>query len=318
MIIKDNQEEFLNYLIDASNFKGNSTKLYIPENYDELKELIKYCNSNKISINISGARTGLTGAAVPLGEIIISLEKYDRIIKIDSNTKTTIVQPGVIVKTLQEELTKINLFYPPNPTETNSTIGGNVATNASGAKTFKYGPTRNFIKSLKLILANGEETYIERGKYLEKNGFINWEQLEKPIPIKNIDMPNIKHAAGYYIKPGMDLIDLIIGSEGTLAVVEEIELNVLELPEKVLGGIIFFDDLNNLFAFVETVRNYSRQNFLLKMDNVLEARLIEFFDENSLNLLRNKYYSIPNKTVGAIWIEQEYKECFEDEILTNW
>ncbi len=318
MIVKDNQEEFQNYLFDASNFKGFSSKLYIPENIQELKNLIKICNTNKTPVNISAIRTGLTGAAVPLGELIISLEKFDKIINIDTNTKTVKLQPCVTVRTLQEEISRFNLFYAPNPTETNSSIGGNVATNASGAKSFKYGSTRNFIKSLKLILANGEETTIKRGEYIENSGYIYWDKIDEPIPIKNIKMPTIKHAAGYYIKPGMDLIDLFIGSEGTLAIVEEIELSVINAPEKVLGGIIFFDDLNKLFDFVDSVRNQSKENFQKQSKDNLEARLIEFFDDKSLNLLRQKYNTIPEKCVGAIWFEQEYSEDNEDEILFMW
>jgi D-lactate dehydrogenase (cytochrome) len=320
MIIKNELDSMQTYLSDASNFAGKADLVYIPESIEELKSIVKDCFKKRIPLTISNARTGLTGSAVPLSASLVSLEKLNKILSINELEKIAILEPGVIISDLQDELKKHGFFYPPNPTEQNSSIGGNVATNASGAKTFKYGATRNFIKRLEILLINGDELTLKRGDVLESNGIIELNTKNNntiKIPIKDINMPKIKHAAGYFIKPGMDAIDLFIGSEGTLGIITQIELELIELPSAVLGGLVFFDKIDKMMNFVDYVRDIS----LLDKSNGevgINVRLLEFFDDNSLNLLRTKFNEIPKNSVGAIWFEQEYLKKNEDQILSVW
>ena len=93
----------------------------------------------------------------PEDGVLISLEKLNKIISIDNNSKYAIVQPGVVLEDFQNEVQRLNLFYPPDPTETNCTIGGTVANNSSGARTFKYGPTVILLKKLQIVLPTGEK-----------------------------------------------------------------------------------------------------------------------------------------------------------------
>lgn len=323
MIIKKNQDEFENYLTDASNFKGFAEKLFIPESVEELRQIVSECYVLGCQMTVSAARTGLTGGSVPLSSTLISTERLNKIKCIDQQNKTVTLEPGVVIKELQTSLEKFGLFYPPNPTEQNSTIGGNVATNASGAKTFKYGSTRNYVKRLKMILADADEIELIRGDVVEKNGVITLltkSGRDISIPINDINMPPIKHAAGYFIKEGMDAIDLIIGSEGTLGIIYEIELEVLDLPEAVLGGLVFFHSDDSLIKFVDELRNISNKYLLKdqKSVNTISSRLIEFFDDKSLNLLRVKYSQIPVNCCGAIWFEQEYLFEHEDSLIDEW
>lgn len=313
MIVKNDKSSFESYLSDAANIKGSCEKVFIPENEDELISIVKEFNSTSDKITISAARTGLNGGAVPNEGILISTEKLNKIISIDRESKIAIAQPGVVLSDLQKKVEKLNLFYPPDPTETNASIGGTVANNASGARTFKYGPTRNFVESLSVILSDGNKININRGEHF-CDGLKFQKELSPDVildfSLPNYSMPNVKHAAGYYSKPNMDLIDLFIGSEGTLGIISEIKLKLIDLPQNVLSMIIFFKDEEDIFSFVEDVREKSRNN-----NEFLDLREIEFFDKNTLSQLKKDYPNIPNETKGAIWIEQEFNEIDEDKLF---
>ena len=164
MIIKTSPDEIQNFLVDASNYSGFCEAVYFPENEFEIVSILQEANRNKTLVTIAGNGTGLTGARVPEGGIVISTEKLNKIIEINKSEMLAVVQTGVMLADFQSELNKLNLIYPPDPTERNCFIGATVATNASGQKTFKYGPTRNFVMGLEIILPNGEILKLERGK----------------------------------------------------------------------------------------------------------------------------------------------------------
>lgn len=323
MIIKQNREFLETYLKDASNYSGSAEILFIPESIDEIDDAFREIKSLGIPLTVSGGGTGLSGGRVPESGAVLSMEKLDSIISIDYNERTVRMQPGVILSHLEEILETNAYFYPPNPTENNSTLGGNVATNASGSRTFKYGPTRNWITGLKLLLPDGDNLTIKRGKKhsdnYELSFFTENGKLHKII-LPEISMPSVKNAAGYYIKKDMDLIDLFIGDEGTLGIIKEIEVSFLESPEKILGGIVFFDDHDKLISFVDEVRfkSYQSNSLDYRMVDTLCCRLIEFYDENSLKLLSDTYPQIPENTLGAIWFEQEHAPGNEDKLLSEW
>jgi D-lactate dehydrogenase (cytochrome) len=133
-----------------------------------------------------------------------------------------------------------------------------------------------------------------------------------------------KHAAGYFVEPGMDAVDLFIGSEGTLGVVVEAELKLLPKPESLLSGVVFFDAEENLLAFVREVRDESLRTRAAQTTRAesdgssIDARALEYFDAESLHLLRAKYDSIPANAAGAIFFEQETTEATEEMLMTAW
>jgi FAD/FMN-containing dehydrogenase len=134
MQTKTAPEDLQNYLTDASNMAGgHADKLFIPETPDEIAQILREANDNKIPVTISGARTGTVGGAVPFGGYVISLERLNKIRSIDRETMTAIVEPGVILGDFQKAVEAEGLFYPPDPTEWSCQIGGTVATNASGS-----------------------------------------------------------------------------------------------------------------------------------------------------------------------------------------
>ena len=330
MLVKTQPDEIQNYLIDASNLQGGTAeKLFIPESVEEVSEVLKHASENKIPVTISGARTGTVGGAIPFGGIIISLEKLNKIIEINRNEKYAIVESGVILNDFQKAVEAENLFYPPDPTEWSCQIGGTAATNASGARSFKYGATRNFVESVEIVLASGEILDLNRGKNFSENGFLEFESRSgKKLKLKlpTYKQPDVrKNTSGYYSGEKIDAIDLFIGSEGTLGIITKLKLKILEKSESFFSGIVFFENESDLLNFVNEARKLSfetRKNKLSTQHPALstefEASLIEYFDENALKFISEKFPDVPANARGAIFFEQETNAENEDELLEKW
>ncbi|MGQ9799494.1 MAG: FAD-binding oxidoreductase [Ignavibacterium sp.] len=320
MIIKTKQDEIQNYLTDASNYKGNCEAVFIPQNKDELINALKEANEQKTKVTIAGAGTGLTGARVPDSGIVISTEKLNQILEINTSEDYVIVEPGVYLSQLLEELKRKNFFYPPDPTEKNCFIGGTVATNASGAKTFKYGPTRNFVDELEIILADGDEIYLKRGEVFADNDnltLITKSGRKIYLKLPSYNLPVTKNASGYFIKPNMDAIDLFIGSEGTLGVFSKIKLKILPSPERIISMVCFFNDEIDALNFIDEARKISLKTREQNLTNEPDALALEFFDRNSLKFLAKEFDALPNRN-AAVWFEQEATLSNEDQLLEKW
>jgi D-lactate dehydrogenase (cytochrome) len=321
MIIKTNPDEFENFIVDASNFKGNCEAVYFPESVDDVKSIVKDANTNKTKITIAGNGTGLTGARVPLNGIVISTDKLNKILEINHTEFYAVIEPAVLLSDFQKELKQQNLFYPPDPTETNCYIGGTVATNASGAKTFKYGPTRDYVIGLQVVLPDGEVIDIERGK--QKAVGFNLSLTTQSgknifLQIPDYTFPAVKNASGYFVKKDMDAIDLFIGSEGTLGIITNIKLKLLPQPEDTISCVLFFDDETTVLNFLEEARDTSFQNKKNNINDNINALALEFFDERALKFLAKDFSAIPGNAQAAIWFEQESTSETFDSILEVW
>ena len=320
MIIKTQQDEIQNYLIDASNTKGFCEAVYIPQNISEMAEVIKEANKRKQSVTISGNGTGLTGARVPNGGIVISTEKLNKIIEINLEENFVLVEPAVLLSDLQDAVQSKGLLYPPDPTERNCFIGGTVATNASGARTFKYGSTRNYVEELEIILPDGDFLFLKRGENFADDLSLTLKTSsgkDIKLILPGYDMPKTKNASGYFCKRNMDAIDLFIGSEGTLGVITKIKLKLLSLPLGDLSCILFFETEENALNFLIRARDESYKNRKLKIINSIDATALEYLDENSLKFLINDYPNIPVNAIAAIWFEQQCNDN-EDNLLELW
>jgi len=299
MIMVTGKDDRIEYEKDAANYVGVADSIYLPESTNELTEIVKKLSACGTPITISAARTGLTGGGVSHEGAVISTERLDKIISIDKEKMTALLEPGVRLQDFHNELKQYDLFYPSNPTEVWSSIGGNVANNASGAKTFKYGATREFVNYLEIILPDGDELYLHRGQLIADGNIavlktISGKEISFEIPL--IHQPNIsKNAAGLHLIANMDLIDLFIGSEGTLGVIKKVGLNLLKAPDEVVSAILFLKDYESTLKLVS----------LLRETNELEPRLIEYFDNNSLQLLSKHQNDIPKEAKAAIWVEVE-------------
>jgi glycolate oxidase len=208
-----------------------------PSSTQEVSKILERAYEHTIAVTARGGGTSLSAGAVPIhGGIVLSLELMNRVKEIDKNNLMVVVEPGIITEQLGKELSQHGLFFPPDPVSLDScTIGGNIAENAGGPRAMKYGVTKNYVTGLEVVLADG--TIIRLGGKLYKN------------------------VTGY------DLIDVLIGSEGTLAVVTEATLKVLPLPKIVA-------DLLIPFKCVEDASQFSLE---ISQEDIMPAA-IEFMD----------------------------------------
>src|SRR5437879_2186166 len=332
MLIKANSEEIQDFFSDASYLRGGyAARVAFPETVDEVKAILAQATREKTPVTISGAGTGTVAGRVPFGGIVLATDKLNSIKSIvrDNGGGRAMVEAGVRLIDLQRAVESEGLMYPPDPTERNCFLGGNVATNASGARTFKYGPTRNYVQRLKIALPTGKLLDLRRGElHASVNG-----QVSLPLPsgrvihaqLPSYQMPQVrKHASGYFVAPGMDVIDLFIGSEGTLGVIVEVEVKLLPKPQGLLSGIVFFESESELLAFVSEVRQRSLANrgtgptIREGKVNGLDARALEYFDIESLRFLRQKYETVPEQAIGASFFEQETTPATEDSLMNEW
>jgi D-lactate dehydrogenase (cytochrome) len=309
MQIKSNPDEIQSFLTDASFMRdGFADRVVLPESVEEVSEILKAANRDRVRVTVSGAGTGTVGGRVAFGGIVLATDKLNRIKSIvhEEGGGYAIAEAGVSLSDLQRAVDHEGLLYPPDPTERGCFIGGTVATNASGARTFKYGPTRNYIRRLKLVLASGEIVDLRRGEVrADSQGRIRIGGIEAHLP--SYQMPATrKNASGYFVAPVMDAIDLFIGSEGTLGVICEVETQLLSKPKGLLSGVVFFAEEADVLALVADARTRA------------EARALEFFDRESLNFLRQKYPEIPDNAAGAIFFEQETNAANEETVLNDW
>jgi D-lactate dehydrogenase (cytochrome) len=321
MIIKTSPDEIQNYLSDASNLKGNCEAVYFPETEADVSSILKEVNEKKIKVTISGNGTGLTGARVPQGGIVISTEKMNHIIEINEKDKTATVEPGVILADFQKLVNEKKLMYPPDPTERNCFIGGTVATNASGEKTFKYGATRDYVLELNILLADGDLLKLKRGELFSDDYSLKLKtesDHEYTLQLPEYTMPSTKNTSGYFSQRNMDAIDLFIGSEGTLGVITRIKLKLVNLPEKILSCVIFFNQEKDALSFINKARDMSYRTRREKLKDSLDALALEFFDKNTLNFLMKDYPNIPKDTQAAVWFEQEVNLQNEEMLLEAW
>ncbi len=310
MIVKKDKESILDYEKDASNLHGSTDIVFLPNDTLDVVKVLDFAKNNHRTIAISGSRTGLTGGCVPENDIVISLQNMNRIIEINTEQMYAWLEPGVIIEEFHAELEKYGLFYPPNPTETSSSIGGNVANNASGSRAFKYGNTRPFVTEMELVLSSGEIVHLD-GSVQDDVFSISTEDKNYSFPIQDVRIPHKKNSAGYFSRRGMRDFDLFIGSEGTLGIVTKIKVNLIKKPEQRVSLLAFFDSYDGLFNFVEEARGKSNAD-----DSILDSNLIEFLDCTALEMTDAAY---PMETKGAIWIEQYCEnEQIKDEILSTW
>lgn len=167
MLAKSNPDEIQSYLTDASNMKGGyAAQVVFPESVQEVSAVLSSASRTRTPVAVSGAGSGVTGGRVPFGGIVLATDRLNRILNIakGADEGQAVVETGVVLRDLQTAAAAQGMFYPPDPTEWSCFVGANVATNASGARTFKYGPTRNYVRRLQIVLANGEVLELRRGQ----------------------------------------------------------------------------------------------------------------------------------------------------------
>jgi len=225
------------YSYDATRTRYEPDIVLFPKDESDIQSILRYCNTHSIPVVPRGAGSGFTGGALPSnGGVILALEKHmNKILEIDMENLVAVVQPGVINKHLQRAVEAVGLFYPPDPaSEEYSTLGGNVSENAGGMRAAKYGITKDYVMALRAVLPNGE--VIRAGKR------------------------TIKDVAGY------NTAGILIGSEGTLAVLSEITLKLIPKPKftKAYMGVFptVKDAMNAVFKSLASGANPVAMEFL--------------------------------------------------------
>ena len=223
-----------------------------------------------------------------MGDVVVSTRRLDRIIRVSATEVT--VQAGVPLAMLQDTLAQRGAFYPPVPTFAGAFAGGVVATNAAGAATFKYGSTREWVRGLRVVLADGGVLELTRGQVrAHPDGFFEISSADgvRRIPVPTYRMPDVpKRSAGYFAAPDMDLIDLFIGSEGTLGVVTEVTCAVISpCPATCVVWLPLPSEAAAL-ELVATLRAEAQTTWQASDRRGIDVAAIEYLDRRSLDLIR--------------------------------
>jgi glycolate oxidase len=253
---------------------------------DEVSKIMKYAHDRNIPVTPRGQGTGLVGASVTLhGGIMLNLCKMNHILELDEDNFTLTVEPGVLLMEIGAFVTEHNMFYPPDPGEKSATIGGNINTNAGGMRAVKYGVTRDYVRGLEIVLADG--------KVMQIGGKV------------------VKNSSGYSLK------DMIVGSEGTLAVVTKAILRLLPMPKKMVSLLIPFPELEmaidmvpaiiragsipTAIEFMERDVILAAEEFLGRKfpDNSADAYLLLSFDGNSIEAIEADYEVVAHACLAA-------------------
>jgi D-lactate dehydrogenase (cytochrome) len=229
------------FLSDAAHVPGGfAAGVTFPRNEAEVAALV----AQATRVLPVGAQSSLTGGATPRGEIIIATRALTTLHAPSAGSIR--VGAGVPLHTLQRTLATAGLYYPPVPTYDGAFVGGTIATNAAGAATFKHGSTRRWVAAITIVLANGDVIDVVRGETRASAAGFEIELTAGDVvrvPVPSYAMPDVaKLSAGYYAKPEMDLIDLFIGAEGTLGIVTEATLKVIDRPRRAAALVCCADD----------------------------------------------------------------------------
>jgi len=222
--VQTNEEELLRCASDKTeDFVFKPQVIVQPETTEEISQLLKYCNEHQIAVTPRGAGTGLSGGCLPIfGGVVLDMKRMNRILNIDKENFQVTTEAGVITEDLMQALRKEGLFYPVDPSSKGSCfIGGNIAENSGGTRAVKYGVVKDWVLNLEIVLPNGE---------------IMWTGAN-----------TLKNSTGY------DLTRLIVGSEGTLAVVTKIVLKVITPPTHDILIFIPFKSTKEACQAVNTV-----------------------------------------------------------------
>ena len=256
--------------------KGEASALVFPLSTEEVSAVAKFAFENNIPLTPRGAGTNLVGSTVPHdGAIIIDFSLMNKVLELDKENCTAWVEPGIILEDFQKYVESQGLFYPPDPGEKRASIGGNISTNAGGMRAVKYGVTRNYVMALELVKSDGT--------------------------VLTVGTKNRKDTTG------LDLKDIVIGSEGTLAIITKCLLRLIGKPEKSLSVLVGF---NSLKAGIEAVPQILKANLNPTALEFIERKVVKL-GEDFLKIkfpLENEAYLLLTFDGSADEIDAAYKK----------
>lgn len=304
-LIKPLGPELKEYVRDESRTVGHAETISFPTSEDQVRDVLRELHASGTPVTVQGARTGLAAGAVPQGGHVLNLSRMDAVLGLrrgEDGTYHLRVQSGVVLANLRKALANKSVptngwdeeslaaldelyadpeqFFPTDPTETSACIGGMVACNASGARSYGYGPVRPHVSALRVVLADGDVVALRRGEaraHGRSLRLVTEAGRSLSLDLPTYEMPHTKNASGYYVADDMDALDLFVGSDGTLGVVTEVELALMPAPAVVWGVSCFFETETAALDFTVAVR-----------PALAHAVAIEYFDAGALSILRSQ------------------------------
>jgi len=318
------------YLEDASGVpEGRADGLFRPADEAEAAACLRATAGSGETLLFQAARSSLTGGAVPSGETVLSVERMDGVgrVELHPGGGRVKVQPGVRLRELQRQLRARGLYYPPVPTYQEAMVGGTVATNAGGAASFKYGVTRQWVHGLRVLLADGELLELVRGQALARPGepfrIVNSRGRATEVHAPRYRLPALKKiSAGYFAADPLDLVDLFVGSEGTLGLVSEVTLDLVPAPPATVTGLTFLADASAGLELAGALREAARRSRVDRREP--DVRAIEWLDEACLRLLtsygddRRLRIRRPEGAAAALLFEVELPDPTGDDQAGDW
>jgi D-lactate dehydrogenase (cytochrome) len=293
------------YLEDAAHYPGgHAAGIVFPRTIEEVVEAVESAET----VLPIGAQSSLTGGATPMGETIVSTARMNGVIEETASSIT--VQPGITIAEIQRRLAQRGASFPPAPTFIGACAGGVVATNAAGAATFKYGSTRDWVLSLTVVLADGSVVRLRRGE-----NFATGRDLEmagRHLTVPSYVMPRVaKRSTGYFAAPGMDAIDLFIGSEGTLGIIVEITFRVLAPAPRTALAFVPCRSEQQGIRVAGALRDASMHTRRTHDELGIDAAAIEDIDGRCIEMLREDGVdgrhgvTFPGDTAMALFVHLE-------------
>lgn len=311
-LLEDNPEIVGQYTVDEAGFEGTADAVIRTGDLRVIADVLSYATESKTSVWFSARRTSLTGAALPDGGWVVGLpeDSSPDLVSVDVAARTAKVPARVLMSDIEIAAERAGLFFPPDPTSRKTcSIGGSVACNASGARSFAFGATGDWVVGLTVVLADGTILELKRGEHPVVDGHFVLGDRKIPAPPKRAT--NIKTALGYALHPQEpDLIDLFVGSEGTIGYIHDVTVKLLDGAE-VFAALVFWDDVRPALDFVQALQDGH---------SGVAPMSIEWFDRPALELAaaRHPRFKVPNSAQAALFVEQRHAKGEEDDVAIAW
>ncbi len=327
-------DKFPDYLSDESNlFRGSADLIYFPTEESQIRAIVESSRRSGIPITVSGGGTGLAGGRIPHEGWIIATDKmrtvsdpgreawrdpetnrgYEVALTVSSEHEALLTVPvSMTQKSIQSCVREKGWFYPPDTTETSSFIGGNVAANASGARSFKFGATRRWIQGLRVVLPGGQLLVLRRDDSLHaiRSGHINlMTDHAIRVPLPGYRLPSVtKNVAGPVVTGESDALDLFIGTDGIFGIVTEVTLKLAPPPRDIASVLAFCGSSDQALELIETCQRQRRE------EQLPVPLSVEFLGQKATEIMKSKDGRIQSNVSSIVMIEQDaYRP---DELLS--
>lgn len=300
------------YLRDESSYVGHADGVVRARGLEDVVGCFRAASEAGVPVTISARRTSLTGAAVPEGGWVLALDEVSSpdAVRVDADARTATAPAQTLVSDLEAAAEAAGLFFPVDPTSRRScSIGGAVACNASGARSYRYGPVGAWVEGLVVVLADGEVVALRRGDHPPSGGV--FELAGRTVPCPPRRPSGVKSALGYAVFEPPDAIDLFVGSEGTVGYVHEVTVRLIE-RRPVFAALVFWDDQRRALDFVAALQS--------DPPGGLDPMSVEWFDRRALELASAAHprFAVPDPATCALFVEQRHEEGADEDVAMAW